>query len=69
MTDPTAAAFVAAFSDSHTAHDVAPSLTCVEAEALADVLRAYGAPGAADQWIEAHATADEEGDMHYEEEK
>lgn len=53
--------------DGHTAYDVGPHLTCREADAMADFLRAYGQPDTADALIEGHAAEDEEGDAHYEE--
>lgn len=49
------------------AGDIAPSLTCVEAEALADLLLAFGDEDAAEGWLSAHAEGDDEGDMHYKE--
>lgn len=53
------------FGDSMTAGDVGPHMTCGEAEALADVLRAAGHDAAADAWLEGHASGDDEGDLHY----
>jgi hypothetical protein len=47
------------------ADDLAPALRCIEADAIADVLRTQGAAGAAHRWIRHHATADEPGDTHH----
>lgn len=53
--------------DAMTAGDTGGHFSCGEAEALADVLRAAGHTDAADEWIEGHAGADDEGDDHYRE--
>jgi len=44
--------------------DTAQSLTCTEAESVAELLRVFGRTEAADLFIEAHARGDEEGDSH-----
>lgn len=45
--------------------DIAGSLTCTEAEALADLLHSFGFELAAERFIEDHAESDDEGDMHH----
>ena len=45
--------------------DQATAFTCSEAEAIAELFRAYGREGFADHFIEVHAEGDEEGDDHY----
>lgn len=45
--------------------DVAKALTCVEVDALADVLRVHGYHYSAACWIDAHSDGDDEGDAHY----
>ena len=40
-------------------------LTCIEAEALADLFRAVGDDETADYIIAEHASGDDEGDAHY----
>ena len=45
--------------------DYSCELTCPEAEALADLFRAFGAVDTADAIIEDHASTDEPGDEHY----
>lgn len=57
-------AFTDVFEEADLARDIGPRLTCGEVEALSEMLRAVGATAAADYWIEAHATADDEGDQH-----
>jgi hypothetical protein len=57
--------FCGVFSDVSLAHDVAPTLGCREADALAGILRALGEPAAADMWLDAHASGDEVGEQHY----
>lgn len=61
----TAASFADAFASRDFAHEVAPSMTCIESEAVAAMLRAIGAEDAAAQWDKFHAAQDEEGDSHY----
>lgn len=57
----------------HTALDMlgeaAPdlSLTCREADAVADLFRSVGRDDDAGSWIDAHAANDDEGDDHYQE--
>lgn len=45
--------------------DTAGSLTCSEAEIVADLFWAFGREESADLFIEAHSRSDEEGDQHY----
>ncbi|MCW8101641.1 hypothetical protein [Streptomyces tauricus] len=46
--------------------DIATLLNCEEVDALAGLLRALGADQSADEWISAHASADNEPqDSHY----
>jgi hypothetical protein len=51
---------------SDTLGDIATSLTCTEAEAMADLLRAFGHERTAEWFIKDHAAGDDEGDLHYE---
>lgn len=46
------------------AGDIATKLTCGEAEALADLLLAFGDEKASQDWLSAHSFGDECGDMH-----
>lgn len=46
--------------------DIATQLTCSEADALADLLRAYEHPEDVERLLSAHAEGDDEGDSHYE---
>lgn len=67
--DPAAAVvaverFAALFAARDVAHDVGPSLTCDEADALASVLDVVDR-GAARAFIEAHGDADDVGDLHH----
>ncbi len=48
--------------------DIATQLTCKEADALADLLRAYHYEDEAASLLSAHAEGDDEGDKHWEEE-
>lgn len=59
------AEFVAAWSSSYVAHDLAPKLACHEANTLANLLTAAGDPDAAAVWLQEHSTEDDEGDEHY----
>lgn len=63
--DAAVAGFVAVFASVELADEVAARLNCVEVDALAQLLRTTGETGAADAWITAHATDDDEGDEHY----
>ena len=45
--------------------DIATELTCTEADALDNLLRACGEYVAAEALIAAHAEGDDEGDEHY----
>lgn len=56
--------FVEVFADGMLASGVGESLTCTEVETLADLLRAFGEPRAAECWIECHAEQDDCGDSH-----
>jgi len=56
--------FAETFGDSYLADDIARSLTCLEVEALAGVLRALGDERAAQTWIEFHGSGDDCGDSH-----
>ncbi|MDY7528384.1 MULTISPECIES: hypothetical protein [unclassified Cryobacterium] len=58
-------AFVDVFEEADLARDMGPRFTCGEVEALSDLLRAVGATAAAEYWIEAHASADDEDDQHH----
>ncbi|MBF4632675.1 hypothetical protein ITJ42_15760 [Clavibacter michiganensis subsp. phaseoli] len=53
---------VEVFSADDLAGDLAATLSCMEADAIADVLRTQGA---AYRWIRHHAAADEPGDTHH----
>lgn len=44
---------------------LAEGMTCSEVEAFAALLDELGYPDGAQSWIDAHAEADEPGDMHY----
>lgn len=44
--------------------DLAPRLSCLEAERLADALQAFSYDDAAEQMLMAHSTSDEPGDDH-----
>lgn len=46
-----------------------PSMTCAEAESLADALRFLDEPELAAELVEAHATTDEPGDLHHPEDE
>jgi len=54
-TAPDVVRFLDAFDDQMLAGDVGPRFTCSEVEALAGMLRAAGAEGAAVAWIEGHS--------------
>ncbi|AGT11953.1 hypothetical protein O156_gp24 [Mycobacterium phage LittleCherry] len=56
--------FLTSWADGWLAADVAASLSCVEVEALASLLRALGHGSAASTWIEEHAEGDDCGDQH-----
>lgn len=45
-------------------YDLAPHLTCTEAEVFADFVEAYDLASRED-FLEAHEAEDEEGDAHY----
>ncbi|QDN54062.1 hypothetical protein [Streptomyces sp. S1D4-20] len=69
--DPFAPALVAAVEEftgkwrsAATAEAAAPALSCPEIDALAALLRAAGAPDAADQWTAAHTATDAECEGH-----
>lgn len=46
--------------------DYGCTLTCSEAEALADLFRAFERPDSADALMRSHAEFDDPGDEHYE---
>lgn len=48
----------------HLALDIAHKLTCVEAEAIADLFAAHDNDELATQWIEHHSFSDDCGDLH-----
>lgn len=50
--------------DGYTLCDIGPTLTCLEAEGLAEALRLLGRGDDAETLIVAHAEADDSGDMH-----
>ena len=56
--------FVEVWAKSGLAFDVAGSLTCREADALANLLAIHGHHDAAASWIEQHGQSDDEGDAH-----
>ncbi|WP_331733091.1 hypothetical protein OHU34_43600 (plasmid) [Streptomyces sp. NBC_00080] len=60
-----AEAFTDAWCTTAITSNVAASLGCTEADALADLLRALGAEQAPDKWIDAHAEDDEPNDRHF----
>lgn len=62
--DEVAADFTEAFG-MYCAWDVGIRLACSEVDALAALLTAIGREDLAAEWIEAHATDDDEGDDHY----
>ena len=62
---PEVVQFLDVFDDQMLAGDVGPRFTCCEVEALAGMLRAVGAEGAAAAWIEGHSWGDDDiGDLH-----
>lgn len=66
-TTPEAAAetFVTVWAKSDTVVDIARSLTCPEADALAGLLAAYGHHLVAEECLTEHACTDEDGDSHF----
>ncbi|WP_405576117.1 hypothetical protein [Streptomyces sp. NBC_01092] len=58
-------AFTDAWGTTVITSDVATSLGCTEVNTLADLLRAFNAEQAADEWIDAHAEEDEPNDAHF----
>lgn len=56
--------FTRVWSDRYLAADLAATLTCEEADSLADVLHTAGHHEAAETWIKAHAAGDDEDDAH-----
>lgn len=62
---PDVVRFLDAFDGQMLAGDVGPRFTCGEVEALAGMLRAVGAEGAAAAWIEKHSWGDGDiDDLH-----
>ncbi len=51
--------------DSYTLWDLGPSLTCHEAEAMCDLLAAFGKHGAADALRSGHIEGDDHGDLNH----
>jgi hypothetical protein len=45
--------------------DIATAFTCIEADTLAQLLRCFDNPEAADAFLSAHAQGDTEGDLHH----
>lgn len=57
-------AMAEALGDGMTAMHVGPTMTCTEANAVADVLRASGHPEAAETWLDGHGEGGErDGDI------
>ncbi|AMW64156.1 hypothetical protein SEA_EVILGENIUS_79 [Mycobacterium phage EvilGenius] len=57
--------FKEVWGDSHLIGDIGTHLTCMEMEALADMLQACGVdPDHVEEMIALHAEGDECGDMH-----
>ncbi|WP_052663296.1 hypothetical protein [Clavibacter michiganensis] len=59
------AQFVEAFSADDLAGDLASAMSCIEADAIAAVLRTQGAADAAYRWTRLHAAEDEPVDTHH----
>lgn len=57
--------FLDVWSDSELLDNIATSLTCEEADALAGLLEFFDYDESAEVLIEAHATDDDEGDRHF----
>lgn len=55
--------------DGHTLSDLGPHMTCTETNVLAELLRAHGADDTAAALLEGHASEDEEGDDHYQDDR
>lgn len=62
------AAWLSVWRDGYLLSDLGPHLTCSEADALKDFLIALGEQDSAESLISGHADADDEGDIHYNEE-
>ncbi|QDP44657.1 hypothetical protein SEA_NOTHINGSPECIAL_73 [Mycobacterium phage NothingSpecial] len=57
--------FKEVWGDGYLIGDIGTKLTCIEMEALADMLQACGIPAdRVEEFISAHAEGDECGDMH-----
>jgi hypothetical protein len=56
------AKFCEVFSHGDTCYDIGSHLTCIEANALADLLFAFGKGDAAECLLDGHCLSDEEGD-------
>ncbi|MFG3287317.1 hypothetical protein ACGF3G_00645 [Streptomyces sp. NPDC048179] len=50
--------FIKAFGEVDTVGDLAPALSCVEVDYMADLFRAAGQPEAADAWKADHEAAE-----------
>lgn len=61
----TATRIAEVFGSQELGSDVGTHMNCVEAEALADVMRAAGQPQAAAAFLLGHGEDDDEGDDHY----
>lgn len=57
--------FLAVWSDTYLLHDIAQKLTCTEADALAELLKAFVNPETAAEFIGAHAEGDDLYDGHF----
>lgn len=64
-TNTALAEFIGVWSDDLLLTQLGERLTCHEADALADLLRAEGEEGAADCLLAAHGRGDNEDDSHY----
>lgn len=63
--DDLAERFVKTFSEPDLPNDTGGGFSCIDAETIADVLRAFGAPEVAKHWIDGHGGHDYPGDEHY----
>lgn len=53
--------FLSTFNDAFLCQDIGPALTCAEAEAFADLLKAFDHADAAKALLDGHCMEDEEG--------
>lgn len=56
--------FCETWGGGHLSCDVADKLTCIEAEALAELFAAFGDERSAQQWVRDHSWGDDCGDLH-----